>query len=185
MKKAVTAIAFYLTGLLTSVSAHPPHIHGIATLNLLVEGPLVEIELISPLANHLSFEHKPENDEQIKEVQKMVKILNEGEKLFYFPQEAQCRMTKTVLESALLDGILSSSKTDSGTEQSDRKDPVHSHADLEAFYSFECARTDALNGFEVRLFKDFEHLQSINVQMVTPVQQKAFKLDASSNRVTW
>ena len=43
---------------------HQAHVHGEATLHVVVEGNTVEIELQSPAMNLLGFEHSPETQQQ-------------------------------------------------------------------------------------------------------------------------
>lgn len=83
--------------------AHGPHEHGVAHMNLSVEGKKVEIEVKSPLANFISFEHAPETEAQKKEVREMASVLNGADKLFIFPKEAQCGLEHVELTSAVID----------------------------------------------------------------------------------
>ena len=81
------------------VSAHDAHEHGVAHLDLVVDGREVEIELETPLANVLSFEHAPQTDAQKKEVRDMATLMRKADALFVFPAQARCGLAEVSLES--------------------------------------------------------------------------------------
>jgi hypothetical protein len=81
----------------------------------------LEIELDSPAANLVGFEHAPRNDED-------------------------------------------------ETEQS--------HSDINGYYRIHCAKPEALNAIEVRLFEHFPATKSLEVQSIGPNGQGGDKLTA-------
>jgi hypothetical protein len=171
-----------------SAFAHGAHAHGVARMNLAVEGRKVEIELETPLADVLSFEHAPETDAQKKETRDMAAVMRKADGLFIFPAEAQCRVEKVSLESEAIRDELLAPKTSGHTEKThdgDKKDGGKSHADLDVEISFLCRHPEKLNSVTVNLFSAFPSLREVEVQMVTPKGQKAAEATPSSNIIRW
>jgi hypothetical protein len=82
---------------------HEAHVHGIAALNLALEGEEVHIELDSPAANIVGFEHAPSSEADHAALDKAVATLKNGDELFRFNEEAGCRMEKAMVTSELLE----------------------------------------------------------------------------------
>ena len=124
---------------------HDSHVHGIAALNLVLEGQEVYVELGSPAANIVGFEHAPSSDADHAVLDKAVATLKDGERLFRFNDAAGCRMETVNVASALLDeehdDHAGQHSSDHGHEKKDRHDhaeqEVETHADIEAVYHFE------------------------------------------------
>lgn len=168
---------------------HGAHEHGVAHLNLSVEEKNVEIELTGALANFLSFEHKPENEAQIKEVRDMATRMHAAEKLFLLPTAAHCQLNQVVLKSEVLNARLlqSDGQAEQNVEMSQTKEQNRkkSHANLDVDVTFTCQNPEKLNKIDIALFKFFPSLQKIEVQMVTPEKQGAAQLSPTSTTVAW
>ena len=82
---------------------HDAHVHGVSRLNIAIEGNTVEMELLSPGANIVGFEHKAESAEDKALVARAAAVLHDGEKLFAFPSGAECRLQTAKVESALIE----------------------------------------------------------------------------------
>ena len=74
---------------------HDAHVHGIAHLNVALEGTSLHLEFTSPAANIVGFEHQPRTAEQKDGVRKAMEKLENGSNLFIPSPEAQCRMSKS------------------------------------------------------------------------------------------
>ena len=82
---------------------HDAHVHGIAALNLVLEGQEVHIEFDSPAANLVGFEHAPSSEADHAALDKAVATLKDGDRLFKFNADAGCQMEKVNVASQLLD----------------------------------------------------------------------------------
>jgi hypothetical protein len=170
------------------VYAHEAHVHGVAQMNLAIEGPGGEIEVDSPLGNFISFEHKPETDAQKQEVRDMAVIMREADKLFVLTPAAGCQLQEVSLESDALSADLLSpagvrqvaAQRETGDEQAG-----DGHADLEAKMAFMCRNPEKLNSLTVDMFRAFPNLHEIEVQLVTPTGQKAAELTPESSTIRW
>ena len=182
--------------LVSPILAHEAHEHGVARINLSVEGQKAGIELETPLANLISFEHMPETDTQKEEIRSMAKVMRDAERLFLFPVEANCRLEKISLASkAINDDLLSSDAPSlaAGANDGNKKTDSHgeakkgeeNHVDLDAEITFICRRPEKLNRVEVGMFKAFPNLNKIEVRLVTSRGQKAAELTPKSNVIAW
>ena len=66
------------------------HLHGHAELLIAIEGEYVDIQLTSPAANILGFEHAPRNAEQRKRIQQAQSVLEHADTLFQF-RKTKCQ----------------------------------------------------------------------------------------------
>jgi hypothetical protein len=170
--------------------AHGPHEHGIARMNVGIEGNRVTIDLESPLANFLSFEHAPENDAQRQEMRNMAVALRKAENFFLFPGKAACSQESADLKSEAIPADLFApdgarpAATPSPAEGAEGEGEEE-HADLDAAFSFRCARPEELRSLDVRLFASFPNLRKVEVQLVTPRGQKAAELTPYSTSLAW
>ena len=193
------------------VTAHGPHEHGAARLNVAFDGQTVAIDLESPLANALPFEHAPSTPAQREAVQNMAASLHRAENIFIFPAAAQCRLKEVTLESeALPADLLAASAAQQpakaehpdhdghAADQSPAAKPEHpdhdghadhgteaAHADLDASFIFECAKPDALNSMDVGLFSAWPALHELRVQIVSPTGQHAAELNSKAHTLKW
>ena len=66
------------------------HVHGIATLNLAVEGDDLEIEFVSPAGNIVGFEHEAVTANERRAVRDAVRLLKDGRALFDLAPADSC-----------------------------------------------------------------------------------------------
>ncbi|MFA7243531.1 MAG: DUF2796 domain-containing protein [Sulfuricellaceae bacterium] len=169
----------YLTLLLTAHCLTPSpamaepgaHVHGIAKLQVAVDGDTLTLDFESPLDNLLGFEHMPHSEKQIAAVRAMAERLNKPGNLFLPTPAASCTVLSTKLESP----VLAPAKKANGD----------GHADLDAEFIFKCAQPGELRGLEVRLFDAFPNLRRLDVQVAGARGQSAAKLTPTQRRISW
>jgi len=169
------------------VWAHDAHEHGAARLNLVVEGREVEIELETPLANVLSFEHAPKTDVQKQEVRDMAMRMRKADALFVFPAQAQCGLVDVSIDSDVIgrEALAPGGMELRGQGHDEGSGEEHGHGDLDVEMSFICHHPEKLNSVTVNVFNVFPDLRRMEVQMLTPKGQKAAKLTPDSNVIQW
>lgn len=136
---------------------HAAHEHGVARLNVSIGAKTVSIELESPLANLLSFEHTPGSEAEKAEAKEMENTLKKADTLFIFPKAANCKLAEVKLSMTHLE------------EESE-------HIDLDGDFDFECQNTAAISTIGVELFKPFPNIEEIEAQVVTEKSQSAAEL---------
>ncbi len=167
---------------------HGSHVHGIASMNLALEGDEVHIELDSPAANIVGFEHAPSSDADHAALDKAVAMLKDGDKLFEFNESAGCSLEKAHIESALLEeehGHEEHDKHEHDKHEHDKhghdEHEEEVHSDIEVVYHFECAKPGKLSQLTVELFEAFPGMEKLNVQYVIENKQGAAELTSSSH----
>lgn len=164
----LTLLLAPLTGL-----AAGTHVHGVATLQIAVDGNTLQLNLESPLDNLLGFEHMPNTAPQKALVKTMESRLRQADRLFRPNPAAHCTLKSVTLDSPVL-GV---SKDDG---------PMHDdHADLDGEFVFACAKPDELRELEVRLFDAFPGLRQLKTEAATPRGQKAGTLSPNQRRINW
>lgn len=197
MKKIITAISIATAIYFNTAFAHGPHEHGIAHMNLVVEEGNIDIEIHSPLANFISFEHAPQTQAQEQEVIEMASQLYNTQKLFIFPNNAQCELRDISLHSEVIDENLLSLHAEhheNNSEHSHHHDlshehhadeENHTHGDLNIHLAFTCQDPENLNNIKINLFEPFQNLHEIKVQMITHDTQRSIELTSQSNMIKW
>ena len=148
-----------------------PHQHGVAQLDIAVEGGKVTIDFESPLDNLVGFERAPRTDGQRQRSDAAVATLKAGETLLLIDPAARCTLARVTLNSAPLQ---------LGTP--DPKATAEDHSDLDASFEFTC-QGGAPGFVEVGLFEAFPRLQRIEVQTATARGQTRAILKRPDKRV--
>jgi hypothetical protein len=156
-------LAAALSAPLLAIAQHA-HEHGVAKLDVSLDGGTLLIALDSPLDNLAGFEHAPRNDKQRAALAKMEENLRAAERLFRLPAAAECKPAGAKLESPYPASAGPSAKA---APTGDSKKDGETHADVEASWEFTCAKPAALDGLEAVLFDTFRGMKRIKVQTVT------------------
>ena len=172
---------------------HGAHEHGVGSLTLALDGKEMEIELESPAANLVGFEHTPKDDAQRAALERAVALLKDGERLFSFPKAAGCRLTAVSVSSSLLghepaeqaDHEDHKAHAEAPTAAADHAAEHESHADLDADYRFECTHPEKIDQVEVGLFAAFPATERLKVQYVTARGQGGAELTKAQPRIVF
>jgi len=184
---------------------HDSHAHGVAQLNIVQEGAELAIELISPAANIVGFEHAPSTDEQKAAVAKAEESLTDADTLFTLPEQANCRTEHVHVESELLeenhDEHADEEHHDDEHAHEEHHDDEHAdeehhddehaleedhdehehqeevHSEFHVEYELKCDDVENLTKIQVNIFEIFPATETLNVQLLTPNQQTALTLD--------
>lgn len=139
---------------------HHAHEHGVAALNVAVEGNRVSIDFDSPAVNVVGFEHAPRLEAERSAAGKAEALLRDPNRLFEFPAEAACRPadSKLVLPQ-WQDG----------------------HGDYEATYIFSCRQPAALTELVVKLLPELTPGTKLRAQLITTSVQTSSELAGRNN----
>lgn len=144
------------------------HVHGLARLEIVLDGPVLVIALEAPLDGIVGFEHAPRTPAQKQLAQKALAALKDPERLFGLPAEASCRPEATAIEAPVLQG----------TEAKD------GHGDLDARWTYRCAAPARLQALEQGLFEAFPRLLRLEVLVAGPRGQTKATLRRPVRAVT-
>ena len=143
------------------------HEHGVAKLNVVLDGNTLELELDSPAMNLVGFEHAASSDADKAKVAAVRQQLEQPLKLFGLSAAANCTEEQQELESPLFGDAAKADDDD------DEHAHGHPHSDIGAHYQLSCASPEKLTQVDLApLFKAFPATQKINVQLIGPNGQK-------------
>jgi hypothetical protein len=178
---------------------HEAHVHGVAHMNVAFEGNNLYIELSSPAANIVGFEHHPRTQEQKAAVKKAIETLEAGEKLFALPDSTCGKLVKTNVQTDVENDsdhepgqLHAQDHAESGKEAEVEKhrhgehhegDDHERHSEFKAEYHFVCKMPQKLTLVDVKLFRIFPGIEHIEVQLLTETKQTALELTATKNKI--
>lgn len=149
---------------------HGKHEHGVADMNIALDGKQLLVELTSPTANFLGFEHKPSTKAQKKAYAKLAKTLNKPSKVIDL-DGGKCRIAKTVT-TLPYDGNVHHDHDHDKHKDHDHEDHNESaHSDIEFKYIYTCKKPKSLEHVGVELFDQFKGFEKINVQWLANNKQ--------------
>lgn len=156
------------------------HEHGVASLNLVVDGNQVSLELDSPAANLVGFEYQPSTDEDRATVARVKAALEQADGLFTLTAAADCQLQQVELDSPLF-AAHDHDEHDHHDADEHAQDDEHEHgehADIEGRFDYVCAAPEQLEALTLPLFNDFPAMQRIQVQAITASGQHGAVLTA-------
>lgn len=160
------------------------HEHGHGTLNIAIEGNTIAMELITPGADIVGFEHEAKTKKQKSAMEDGRNKLKAALTLFKFPSGADC----------IVDNADVKLKTESGGSDKD-KDHDHAHHDHEhddhghdesassgsahsefhASYELTCEAPDKITSIFFGYFDAFAQAKELDVNVVTAKGQSTFE----------
>ena len=150
-----------------SLSAHE---HGAASLNAVLEGQRLELQLESPAMNLVGFEHAARSDADKAKVAAAKAELEQPVTLFALAA-GDCKATQVELESPLFEEH----------DHDQAHEDAGEHSEIHAHYQLHCERPDALRQLNLgELFKHFAAFEKIQVQLIGPSGQRGGNLTPSA-----
>ena len=156
------------------------HEHGVAKLNVVLDGNTLELALDSPAMNLVGFEHAASSDADKAKVAAVRQQLEQPLKLFGLASAAGCKEDQQALESPLFGDA---AKAD---DDGDEHEKGHMHSDINAHYQLTCATPEKLTQLDLApLYKAFPATQKINVQLIGPNGQKGVETSPAKAMVAF
>ena len=178
-----------LAALLSAAQAKEPrpHQHGVAKLQVAVDGKMLELVLESPLANLIGFERRPQNDKERQTVRAMAQRFHDPASLFTPTPQARCTARGAELSSGVIDAaLLAATKTVAPAKPVPGPQVASDgHADLDATLRFECENPAALKSIDVGLFEAFAGLRQIDAAVVSAKGQRGARLTPKQTLLNW
>lgn len=136
------------------------HVHGAASMNLVLENSLLNITMSIPGMDAVGFEHPAVSADEQAILQKALAHLQNPDALFLLSKNADCHLLNGMVETALLN--------------KEAKPGVH--ADVDISYQWQCKNPDDLKQVSVQLFAHLSHLQKIQANWISQSNQSAVEL---------
>lgn len=186
--KAILVLSFCLLTLTATAKETGAHVHGAASLQVVVDGASLIFNFESPLDNLIGFERGPRSDAERAKVRAMAQRFHNGADLFVPTPEARCtlrdvQLTSAVIAPGLLAAIADPAATNKPADAAAAQ--AGGHADLDASLRFECEQPAALRGVDVRLFRAFGGLRQIDAAVAGPRTQRGGRLTPQRTLLSW
>ena len=150
------------------------HVHGVARLDVAVDGGRVELRLTAAMQDLVGFERAPRDAEDEARLQAARKAVLDHARLWRFNAAARC-----IAEGPVLDVP--------GTASMDAHDHHDhhegAHTDWTVRYRFQCAQPRALQAIDSGAFEVFPALETVEVQVVDGAGARAETLSAFARRI--
>lgn len=153
------------------------HEHGVASLNVALDGQALEIQLESPAMNLVGFEHAASSAADQAKVAAARAQLEQPAVLFSLPAAAGCTLAEKALHSPLF-----------GDHEPAEAEHEHSHdhADIDADYRFDCSAPEHLQALDLAvLFQQFPATEKLAVQLIGPSGQRGAELNKGNSRLSF
>lgn len=151
------------------------HVHGMASLDVVLEGTMLLASLKVPAADIVGFEHKASTHDQKNKVYDMLAKMERPETLWTLPAAAECESQDVHVEHDLLED----DHDHHGHDHGDHHDDAHS--DILVDYHYECQQPEHLDTLHVNLFEHYPTVNEVHGQLITPSGQQGQTLNAGQN----
>ena len=172
--RSLPVVASLLMLIGVTAAQQSAHVHGIATLNLAMEGDELEIEFVSPAGNIVGFEHEAVTAAERRAIRDAIEQLRKGNELFDLPLAASCSLHVAEVEHGHGEEEEREDGHGHDAEHADHDEHGHAeeeedgtHSEFHAHYHYEC-NGSAIGTIGVRLFDYWPRIKGIRVQALTP-----------------
>ncbi|MHA2797789.1 zinc uptake protein ZrgA [Vibrio harveyi] len=184
---------------------HEAHVHGHVEFNIAQDGKDLLIEITSPGADVVGFEHAPENAEQENALNNAIAALKDTNKLFAINQQAKCVIEDVHVAHTLGEESHEGHDHDKhdhdkhkdhdhdehddhhdhdGHEHHEGHDHEHGgHGEFTVEYRYHCDSVADLNSIDTTWFKQFPATESISVNLFTDTTQSATNLSKDNAKI--
>jgi hypothetical protein len=156
------------------------HVHGVARLDVAVDGGRVELRLTAAMQDLVGFERAPRDAEDEARLQAARKAVLDHARLWRFNAAARCIAEGPVLE---VPGTASMEVHDHHDHDHEHHGDGGEHADWSVRYRFQCAQPSALKAIDSGAFDVFPALETVEVQVVDGAGARAETLSAFARRI--
>jgi hypothetical protein len=151
------------------------HEHGVARLDIALDGKSLEFEFDSPSMNIVGFEHDASTDADKAKVAEARELLLKSQALFNLPLAAKCAVASQKLASPLF-GDKPDADDDHDEDEAEHAKEAggeeHHHSEIHAHYVFVCDSPSSLKNLDLgQIFKTFPGTHKIQVQLIAPSGQ--------------
>jgi len=153
------ALKLFLAILLSLLLAFPSfaqHSHGKGTLQLSLNGDVLQGQWTMPMEALLGFEHLPKTTAQTDAMNQLQRSLQNASYFIELPVEAKCQQLEVKAESDMFQGIKGKG-----------------HSDLNYAFKFKCVNPQALTKFVFPFFKSHIRSNQLKLEWVSLGAQKA------------
>ncbi len=161
------------------------HEHGVATMQFVIAGNNLMLEVHSPLYNLLGFEHKPKLEEQKQAVKQQLTAIKKGQ-LITLDKAAGCQLKAVHVEHPFQNSNHDHHHDHHHSHHDDdHADSNHSkHRDMSFEYELQCRDPKQLKTLNSQpLFSAWKNLQTLRVEWINQNRQSATNLNRDNTEI--
>ena len=192
------SLAVGLAIVASTAAAQSAHVHGEGRLNIAIDGKRIFMELESPGADIVGFEHEARSDGEKAAVKQALAQLGDPMLLMRFEADADCEVRRA---SAEIEGESDEHEDEEHAEHDEHEGEEHAehdehegeehaehdehegeeaHGAFVAEYEFECADIGALGFIEFTFFSHFGNTQSLGIVLIDGGGQRSVEVDRAN-----
>jgi hypothetical protein len=158
---------------------HAAHEHGVAEVNIVAEGKTVTVQLEAPSESIYGFEYEAKSAADIKKRDNAVERLrNNAETLFVFDTSLGCKISGTEVKPFVSDSLETK-----GSKKGSQKTASGTHGEVQATFTFQCAKAVAGSTLRFALRSQFASLRTLKVQVLSGENQSGVTLKEENGKV--
>lgn len=188
---------------------HEAHLHGHVEFNIAQDGKDLLIEITSPGADIVGFEHAPENAQQEQALKQAISTLKDADQLFAINRQAKC-VIEDVHVSHTLGQDSHAGHAHDEHDHDDHKGHDHDkhdhddhkghdhdehnhdehehhehggHGEFTVEYRYHCNSVSDLNRIDTTWFKQFPATEAISANLFTDTTQSATRLNKNNTKI--
>lgn len=172
----MVALVLQMGVLKGAIASSGAHVHGLSELTIAFENKIVEIQLTSPAADVVGFEHKAHSKADKQTVMRAKSQLDQEAKRFSFQGDRCVLVSANVDTSSLIE-------TEGGHHHDHHHHDDHKHhqkhtqhaqhSEVMARYQYRCDKDNALTSITVNVFDAFSGVKKINAMWINHTKQGA------------
>jgi hypothetical protein len=163
---------------------HEAHAHGVAEINIAVDGNKADVEFRAPAENVMGFEHeaKSESDKKKRDAA-LLTVQTKMPEMVVFDPKLGCKLS--AVKTAVVEETEEGSKSQPGKSRHDPKDgkKTGEHREVQAKFSVACAKPLAGGRVSFGVQKAFRSIDQIKVQVVGDAKQSGATIKKDQGEV--
>jgi hypothetical protein len=173
--------ALWLWLLLTGTGVQAgPHVHGVAAIDIAVEGRALVVLVDVPLDSLVGFERAPRTAVERRAAADALARMRDASAWLGPDAAARCRLGEVRVQAPVLEAVPSAATPAPRDSAAGRDD---THADLQAEVRFDCDEPGQLTSLRVGLADVFKRIRRIDVQVAGPQGQSRAVLRGAARTV--
>lgn len=144
------------------------HVHGVAEVNIAVEGSKADVEFRAPADSVMGFEHEAKSEGDKKKRDAALELLRtKKDQLVLFDSKLGCKSSE--MKTAVVEEKGERSKQQAGKSERGHKDQKKSgeHREVHGTFSVACGKSLAGSRVKFAVYKIFPEIHEIKVQVVS------------------
>ena len=144
-----------------------PHVHGVTTVDIALDGDVLDVAVSAPAINMLGFERPPQTAQERDHLARVLSAWRQPAGWLQPADAAACALTTATVQPHGLDA----------------DQPHTGHADIDAHYRYRCSASGHLDHLDLHLTDRYPATHRVVVNLVLPDRQAQLSLEGDQFRV--